>query len=104
MLLNFNGGREPGVVELLGCAGASSTVGQVVAYPFHLVKTRLISKPKEFHGIVDTFKKTVGNEGWRGLYKGLLPSFIKSVPAHGITFVVYEYFKRYLHIDKAKKH
>ena len=82
------------VKELLFCAWGSSAAGQLLAYPLHLVKTRMISKSGHYRNIVDVFRKTLVNEGFRGLYRGLLPSFIKSVPSHGLTFLVYEYFKK----------
>lgn len=31
------------------------------------------------------------NEGVSGLYRGLIPNFMKSIPAVGITYIVYEY-------------
>jgi solute carrier family 25 phosphate transporter 23/24/25/41 len=85
---------ELGIKELLACAWLSSSAGQLLAYPFHLVKTRMITKSGHYRNVIDVFRKTVVTEGIRGLYRGILPSFIKSVPSHGITFLVYEYFKR----------
>jgi len=32
----------------------------------------------------------VRNEGLRGLYRGLLPNFVKVLPAVSISYVVYE--------------
>ena len=29
-------------------------------------------------------------QGWRGFYRGLLPSLLKTVPASAITFLVYD--------------
>jgi solute carrier family 25 thiamine pyrophosphate transporter 19 len=32
----------------------------------------------------------LAKEGWRGLYKGTLPSVVKAAPAAAITFAVYD--------------
>ncbi len=42
-------------------------------YPLDLIRTRLTIQTTEgkYHGIVDTFKKVVNEEGIRALYKGV---------------------------------
>jgi hypothetical protein len=35
--------------------------------------------------------------------RGIVPNFIKSIPAHGTTFMVYEVFKKQFGIEKKKK-
>jgi solute carrier family 25 phosphate transporter 23/24/25/41 len=32
----------------------------------------------------------LAHEGWTGLYRGILPNFMKVIPAVSISFVVYE--------------
>jgi solute carrier family 25 phosphate transporter 23/24/25/41 len=105
----LNSNKAPGVLELMFCGTFSSVTGQIVSYPMHVVKARLImqgtsSMPERFSGTFDVLKKTISREGFRGLYKGLFPSLLKSIPSNCITWVVYEYSKRLLHIDKSKKH
>ena len=38
------------------------------------------------------------NEGVPGLYRGIVPNFLKVIPAVGIGYVAYEQFKMMLHI------
>jgi solute carrier family 25 phosphate transporter 23/24/25/41 len=57
-----------------------------------------------YKGVADVFRRVLKHEGPKGLFKGIVPSFMKSIPAHGCTFLVYEYFKRSLGIEKKKKH
>jgi solute carrier family 25 thiamine pyrophosphate transporter 19 len=45
---------------------------------------------KAYKNMWDAIKRIVAQEGWRGLYKGTLPSIVKAAPAAGITFFVYE--------------
>ena len=42
------------------------------------------------------------NEGIRGLYRGLIPNFLKVVPAVGIGYVTYEQLKLMLGVTSVK--
>jgi solute carrier family 25 phosphate transporter 23/24/25/41 len=42
------------------------------------------------------FSHTIQNEGIKGLYKGILPNFMKSVPAIAISYAVFEKSKKIL--------
>ena len=60
-------GREPSVYALLGCGATSSICGQLISYPFALVRTRLQSqglpgKPVLYNGLLDCTMKTMKNE------------------------------------------
>jgi solute carrier family 25 phosphate transporter 23/24/25/41 len=41
----------------------------------------------------------VREEGVKGLYKGMLPCFLKVVPSMAISFTVYEQLRKYLEFD-----
>lgn len=45
-------------------------------------------------------KKIVEKEGFFGLYRGILPNFMKVIPAVSISYVVYEYMRYGLGIQK----
>lgn len=53
-------------------------------------------------GMVATFKEIVQEEGPRGLYRGLLPNFLKVIPAVSIGYVVYEQLKLLLGVDTVR--
>ncbi|KAF1984771.1 calcium dependent mitochondrial carrier protein-like protein [Aulographum hederae CBS 113979] len=79
--------------------GFSGALGASAVYPLNVLRTRLQSQgtvlhPRTYTGIVDVTKKTVAEEGFRGLFKGLTPNLLKVVPAVSITYVVYEQGKR----------
>ena len=126
LIFGKNPSTPPSVTGLMICGGASSLVGQVLFYPLHVVKTRLIMQgahqlnisklaidsnlhgqvktAKHYNGMVDAFVKIAQHEGPMALFKGFLPNLVKSVPAHGITFGVYEAAKRILGFEEHKKH
>ncbi|KAF9513286.1 hypothetical protein BS47DRAFT_1344318 [Hydnum rufescens UP504] len=95
------GHPEPGVLALLAFGSISGSVGATSVYPLNLVRTRLQASgssghPQHYTGIMDVVHKTYACEGWRGFYKGLVPTLAKVVPAVSISYVVYEHTKRTL--------
>ncbi|KAF8607712.1 mitochondrial carrier [Ceratobasidium sp. AG-I] len=95
------GTAEPGVLALLAFGSISGSVGATSVYPLNLVRTRLQASgssghPQVYDGMWDVARKTMAKEGWRGFYKGLLPTLAKVVPAVSISYVVYENSKRRL--------
>ncbi|KAL8541075.1 hypothetical protein ACS0TY_002383 [Phlomoides rotata] len=108
--------NELGVVTRLACGAAAGTIGQTVAYPLDVIRRRMQmvgwshassvltgdgrSKASlEYTGMIDAFRKTVRHEGFRALYKGLVPNSVKVVPSIAIAFVTYEQVKVYLGAD-----
>jgi solute carrier family 25 phosphate transporter 23/24/25/41 len=104
---------EPSVQVALICATTSSTCGQLCAYPLALIRTKLQAQavhinipstassasanaaaaatasayPATMSGVT---RHILAHEGWTGLYRGILPNFMKVIPAVSISFVVYE--------------
>lgn len=85
---------ELNITTRLACGAAAGTVGQTVAYPLDVIRRRMQmvgwkdassivtgdGKSKaslEYTGMVDAFRKTVRHEGFRALYKGLVPNSVK---------------------------
>ena len=87
---------------ITGIIGATSgAFGATVVYPLNVLRTRLqtqgtVMHPPTYTGIWDVGQKTIRNEGFRGLYKGLTPNMLKVAPALSITWVVYENSKKVL--------
>ncbi|KAM9957656.1 hypothetical protein ACTFIW_012623 [Dictyostelium discoideum] len=109
-VIKMTGNEFPTAGQLLVCASTSSVCGQLVGYPFHVVKSRLITQgssvnQEKYTGLFDGLTKIIKKEGPIGLYKGIVPSFMKSIPSHSITFIVYEGFKKAFDVNlKEKKH
>lgn len=94
---------DPGVFVLLLCGTISSTCGQLASYPFALVRTKLQAQTNDptFKGIrakgtLDMFRTIFRQSGVRGLYRGIIPNFLKVAPAVSISYVVYEKTRRLL--------
>ncbi|KAF0718455.1 hypothetical protein AaE_010642, partial [Aphanomyces astaci] len=88
----------PSVGHVLLFGAISSSCGQVVSYPLQVVRTKLqaqgmAGRPVIFTGMTDCLVKILQTHGLRGLYRGLLPNFLKSVPAISISYAVFETVK-----------
>ena len=69
--------------------------------PVDLVKARYMNQKFDVFGkgalynsMWDCLSKTIANEGFRGLYKGWLPNWLRIGPHTIITFVVLEQLRR----------
>jgi solute carrier family 25 (mitochondrial phosphate transporter), member 23/24/25/41 len=85
--------RTPGVMTMLSYGAFSSSCGQLVAFPLQVIRTKLQAdkaSPSAYGGMLDCFQQTLKRDGWRGLYRGLGPNFLKTVPAISISYAVYE--------------
>ncbi|KAK4741233.1 hypothetical protein SAY87_024821 [Trapa incisa] len=108
--------NELSVTTRLACGAVAGTFGQTVAYPLDVIRRRMQmvgwrdassvvtgdGKSKaslEYTGMVDAFRKTVRHEGFRALYKGLVPNSVKVVPSIAIAFVTYEAVKDVLGVE-----
>eukprot|EP01083_Nonionella_stella_P016161 45187_1 len=98
---------EPSALEILLTGSFSSVCGQVVAYPMQVIRTKLQSQGQcinlklrdgtmisktcpQFNGMSDCVRCTLLQDGFRGFYKGIMPNFMKSVPAISISYLVFE--------------
>lgn len=92
---------ELSVTTRLGCGAVAGTIGQTVAYPLDVIRRRMQmvgwkdassivtgdgreKVPLQYNGMIDTFRKTVRHEGFRALYKGLVPNSVKVSVQHGL--------------------
>jgi solute carrier family 25 phosphate transporter 23/24/25/41 len=93
----------PTPIFSLVCGAIASSVGQFVAYPLDLTRRRLqvqgvntkTDTSIKYTGTIDCIKKTLYNEGFRGLYKGMTPNLLKVIPAVSMYYVVYEQMKKF---------
>jgi len=74
----------------------------LTTYPLDLVRTRMAGQLCRgdvclpYNTWLETFKWTVQNEGVAGLYRGVSPTLLGSLPYEGIKFWSYDYFKSVL--------
>lgn len=86
---------SPPALALLVMGGCSSLLGQVVAYPTALVRTRMQvdgsqGRPLLYRNSAAVAAAAVREGGWRGLYRGLGANCCKALPAVSVSWIVYE--------------
>ncbi|EDW12023.2 mitochondrial 2-oxodicarboxylate carrier isoform X1 [Drosophila mojavensis] len=82
-------------------ACAASLLSCVASLPLDIVKTRIqgpqpVPGKVKYSGTLNTVLQICREEGWKALYKGLLPVTIRMVPGGAILLVGYEYIIKLL--------
>ncbi|XP_050228339.1 folate transporter 1, chloroplastic isoform X2 [Mercurialis annua] len=82
-------------VDFAVLGGSSKVIAIILTYPFQVIRARLQQRPSvdgvpKYMDSWHVVKETARFEGFRGFYKGIVPSLLKNVPAASITFIVYE--------------
>jgi len=77
-------------------AGSSAGGCAVLAtYPLDLLRARLaIDVSKTYTKPYDLFTRTLRNEGFRGIYRGIQPTLLGILPYGGISFSTFEFLKK----------
>ncbi|KAI7907929.1 mitochondrial carrier domain-containing protein [Cokeromyces recurvatus] len=68
----------------------SGLFSKTMVYPFDLVRKRMQMEGTIRKSWLTCIKTVVKQEGYRSLYKGLIPSLVKVGPANAVTFMVFE--------------
>ncbi|KAH0704934.1 hypothetical protein KY290_009648 [Solanum tuberosum] len=95
--------------QLFICGLGSGTCAKAVCHPLDVVKKRFQIEGLQRHprygarlearaykNMYDGLRRILLEEGWAGLYKGIVPSIVKAAPAGAVTFVAYEYTSDWL--------
>ncbi|KAF9144111.1 hypothetical protein BGX30_013801 [Mortierella sp. GBA39] len=91
----------PSVGMKLICGAVAGSFAQTVTYPLDVLRRRMQvtgmdAVSYKYSSTWDGVKKIIKQEGVRGLYKGMIPNYLKVAPAISISFVVYEQCKQTL--------
>lgn len=76
-------------------AGGAKLIAAILAYPHEVARTRLRQAPMsdgrlKYTGLVQCFKLVWKQEGMIGLYGGMTPHLLRTVPSSAIMFGMYE--------------
>lgn len=91
--------NEPDAMYLLACGALAGTCGQTAAYPLDVLRRRfqlstLREGATEYTSTLGGLRTIIRNEGVRGLYRGLVPNFIKVIPSVAIMFTSNDLMQR----------
>lgn len=78
--------------HMLLAGGFSGCASWMVTYPLDVIKSRLqadgMSGVVKYSGVFDCLRKSVAEEGWLCLTRGLTPTLIRAFPTNAVTFTV----------------
>ncbi|KAI5682593.1 hypothetical protein M9H77_03821 [Catharanthus roseus] len=90
------------IIVSLACGSLSGIASSTATFPLDLVRRRMqlegaAGRARVYNtGLFGTFGQIMRNEGFRGLYRGIMPEYYKVVPSVGIVFMTYETLKKLL--------
>jgi len=72
----------------------SGIYSMTLVYPFYVVQARMcVAEPGVYNGIIDCFRQTLKKEGFKSLFKGYVPSFIRIIPYKGFDLCIFNTLK-----------
>ncbi|KAJ9155349.1 hypothetical protein NKR23_g1535 [Pleurostoma richardsiae] len=85
----------------VGAAGSAKLFAAILTYPHEVARTRLRQAPMadgrpKYTGLIQCFKLVWKEEGMVGMYGGLTPHLLRTVPSAAIMFGMYEGILRLL--------
>ena len=107
ILLGRKGRSESGhlpVHEYIAMAALSKVFATTVTYPYQVVRSRLQEQrggagEGRYKGAIDCVRKISLREGFRGFYKGLVPSLVRVLPSTCVVFSTYEFVAGCLRVN-----
>ncbi|RUS13141.1 mitochondrial carrier domain-containing protein, partial [Jimgerdemannia flammicorona] len=95
---------QPSIARKLVCGALAGSIAQTITYPLDVLRRRMqvngmSSMNYKYKGTWDAATTIIRKEGMRGLYKGMIPNYLKVAPAISVSFVTYEWCKESLHVN-----
>ncbi|KAH7324449.1 mitochondrial carrier domain-containing protein [Stachybotrys elegans] len=99
--LTREGEKNPGPMRKLLAGAISGAVAQTCTYPFDVLRRRfqintMSGMGYQYKGIFDAVRVIVGQEGIRGLYKGIVPNLLKVAPSMASSWLSFELTRDFL--------
>lgn len=77
---------------MLLAGGFAGMASWFVSYPIDVLKTRVQMDGSDgrrtYEGMVDCYKKSVAREGYKFLFRGLMPTLVRAFPVNAACFTV----------------
>ncbi|KAG5926522.1 hypothetical protein E4U42_003234 [Claviceps africana] len=99
--LTYEGEQNPGAARKLLAGAISGAVAQTFTYPFDVLRRRfqintMSGMGYQYKGVFDAVRVIVGQEGVRGLYKGIVPNLLKVAPSMASSWLSFEMTRDFL--------
>ncbi|KAJ1646697.1 hypothetical protein LPJ64_001869 [Coemansia asiatica] len=92
------GEAAPSGTRKLICGALAGCCAQTITYPFDVLRRRMQVTSMsginyKYNNTFDAVRQMIKSEGILGLYRGLVPNYLKVAPAIGVSFWSYELAK-----------
>lgn len=99
--LTPDGEENPSAARKLLAGAISGAVAQTCTYPFDVLRRRfqintMSGMGYQYKSITDAVRVIVGQEGIRGMYKGIVPNLLKVAPSMASSWLSFELTRDYL--------
>lgn len=89
------GEKDPSAIGKLGAGAVSGAVAQTITYPFDVLRRRfqintMSGMGYQYSGISNAIITIIKHEGFRGLYKGIVPNLLKVAPSMASSWLSFE--------------
>ena len=76
------------------CGACAGTTASLIVFPLDLIRRRQQITVGEYPSIFTVARQVLASDGFRGLYRGIVPELVKVVPAVAMNFYFYELFRQ----------
>lgn len=91
-------GGDVSTFEMMMAGGMAGVFSWIACFPMDVIKTRLQSDVSgKYTGAVDCYRKTIGTEGYKALFRGLNSTVIRAFPTNAATFTAVMWVMRLAH-------
>mmetsp|Transcript_26921 Transcript_26921/g.65444 ORF Transcript_26921/g.65444 Transcript_26921/m.65444 type:complete len:312 (-) Transcript_26921:89-1024(-) len=103
-----NSDRRPHVLLSAAYGAASGALSMTTLYPLDVIKRSLMAvgmtraADKQYRHGGDAARGILRDQGVRGFYRGILPSYLKVIPTVSLTFTSYELLKRWFNVERRR--
>ena len=87
---------SPNLLRKIVSGALSGAIASSIANPTDLVKIRLQAKDSPYRGMIDCFTQIVKKDGFKGLYRGVVPTTIRAMILTASQLPSYDQAKQYL--------
>lgn len=109
IILKYSITKKLDTIQIFCIGSIAGATAQTVVFPIETIRRRLqisgfeqindidphATKPRN-NTVMYVIKDLWGQSGIRGFYRGMIPNYMKIIPAAGISFVTYEYIKDFI--------
>ncbi len=98
MKLSQGGSQPLSAAKTMFAGGLTGIINWAVVLPLDVVKSRIQTAPEGLYprGVRDALPALLKSEGPKGLYRGIVPVFIRAFPANAACFFGFETAMKFL--------